>query len=86
MSDTLKELNNFLEQGGTTNFYAERLKKTRSSLYENTNLRIFIEAFAETEKQLTGRDPVETMDYIYKLLSLFVTENLLVLPNKKYDI
>jgi len=82
--DTLDELNQFLAMGGSKENYTQKLIATRNRLYDNEQIRLFIDTYAETEAEATGKSREEIYDYVYKLLALFVTEKLLILPKEEY--
>lgn len=82
--DTLDELNQFLAMGGSKENYTQKLIATRNRLYDNEQIRLFIDTYAETEAEATGKPREEIYDYVYKLLALFVTEKLLILPEEEY--
>jgi len=82
--ETLDELNEFLSMGGTKEKYTKKLIAIRNSLYNNEEIRLFIDVYADTEAEATGKPREEIYDYVYKLLALFVTEKLLILPEEEY--
>jgi len=82
--ETLDELNEFLSMGGTKEKYTQKLIATRNRLYDNEEIRLFIDTYADTESEATGKPREEIYDYVYKLLALFVTEKLLILPEEEY--
>lgn len=80
--DNLNDLNNFLSElykNGADKLYKKKIIEAREIIYRNNKIRAFLEAFAAGESSISGRDPIECLDYIYRFASVMYVDGFLKL-------